>query len=163
VRIQGNWVPLGEVLSGNHPLFGQPASVDARMTLLGTTEMMPGIHVAQSFVTLSRPRTAFTHISTARLTGVNVNQVEIIALLEGGFNETPHNCTAQLLVGAGHATTVNPSATQDQTLPDGSIRRTWTFAALTPTNTFKRKITGATTSALSTFHVAEVTDVAYPA
>jgi hypothetical protein len=163
VRIQGNWVALSEVLSGNHPLFGQPASVDARMTLLGTTEMMPGIHVSQSFVTLSRPRTSFAHISTARLTGVNVTQVEIIALLEGGFNETPHNCAAQLLVGAGHATAVNPSATQDQTLPDGSIRRTWTFTGLTPTNTFKRKIIGSTTSALSTFHVAEITDVAYPA
>jgi hypothetical protein len=43
------------------------------------------------------------------------------------------------------------------------VRRTWTFTGLTPTQSYKRKFTGATTSALSVFHVGEVTDAAYPA
>ncbi|MEJ2116602.1 MAG: hypothetical protein P8Y36_01350 [Alphaproteobacteria bacterium] len=162
VRIGGVWVPLEEVASGNHPLYGQPASVDARMILQGTTELMPGIHVATSFVTLSRPRTGFTHISGERATGVNVDEVEIVALLEH-YDEAAHDCAATLLVGAGFDTEETADAVSDQVLPDGTVKRTWTFTGLTPTQEYKRKFTGATTSALSVFHVAEVTDAAYPA
>lgn len=162
VRIGGVWTPMGEVASGNHPLYGQPASVDARMVLQGTTELMPGIHIGTSFATLSRPRTAFTHISGARATGVNVDEVEIVALLEH-YDEANHDCTATLLVGAGFDTEETADAVSDQVLLDGTVKRTWTFTGLTPTQEYKRKFTGATSSALSVFHVAEVTDAAYPA
>lgn len=162
VRIGGVWVPMQAVTTGNHPLYGQPASIDARMVLQGTTELMPGIHVGASYVTLSRPRTGFTHISLARATGVNVNEVEITALLEH-YVEAHHDCTATLLVGAGFVTEELADAVSDQTLPDGTIKRTWTFTGLTPTQSYKRKFVGATSSALSVFHVAEVTDAAYPA
>jgi hypothetical protein len=162
VRIGGVWTPLEEITSGNHPLYGQPASVDARMILQGTTELMPGIHVGTSFVTLSRPRTSFTHISGERATGVNVDEVEIVGLLEH-YDEVAHDCAATLLVGATFDTEESADAVSDQVLPDGTVKRTWTFTGLTPTQGYKRKFTGATTSALSVFHVAEATDIAYPA
>ena len=95
VRVDGVWVPMEEVASGNHPLYGQPASVDARMVLQGTTELMPGIHVGTSYVTLSRARTAFTHISAERATGVDVDE-EDQEIMDLGKNE----CAASMYAPA---------------------------------------------------------------
>lgn len=161
VRIGGVWTPVQDVGPGNHPLFGLPASVQARMILNGTTEMMPGIFMIRSHVTLSRPRTTALHVSTVRDPAVNVPHVEIIAVLEH-YVEANHNCVASLLTGGTFATEIAASSTSDQVLTDGSIKRRWIFSGLTPLNNYKRKISLATTSALSVFHVAELTDVAYP-
>lgn len=162
-RVGGAWYTIGEVGEGtNHPLFGQPSSVDARMTFIGTTDVMPGIVLPNSQVTLSRSRTAFTHVSTERLTPVAVDEVHLVATMEG-WDGAHHTIDARLLTGPTFATTVSPSATTDEVLPDGSLRRTWVFAGLTPLTSFKRKFIGGTDSALSVFHVAEATDFAFPA
>lgn len=158
----GPWVALAEATVENGVFAGLPASLDARMVLIGTTEVMPGIMLANSQVTRMRPRTSLTHISAARTTPVNVDEVEIVAVLES-YDETPHDCAAQLLVGVGYGTPVNPTATTNETLPDGSIRRRFIFTGITPTTTYKRKITGSTTSALAIFLVSSVTDIAFPA
>jgi hypothetical protein len=161
VRHSGTWYQIGEVGAGNHPLYGLPAQVQARMVLVGTTDVMPGIWLGPSKVTLTRPRTTGTHISKARATPVDVNEVHVVALLEH-FDDVVHDCGAQLLTGAGYATPVSPTATVDKVLPGGTTRRTFTFSGLTPDDTYKRKITLSTASALSVFHVAEATDIAFP-
>ncbi|MCB1473839.1 MAG: hypothetical protein H6884_09810 [Rhodobiaceae bacterium] len=162
VQIEGDWYPVDFVASGNHPLYGLPASVNARMVLLGTTELMPGVKIGASYRRLSRPRTDTTHISEARTAPANVDEVHLTAVLEG-FDNTPHDCTATLLVGGTFDTEETADSVSDQVLPDGSVRRTWVFTGLAPTTQWKRKIVLGTTSALSIFHVAELTDVAFPA
>tara|TARA_R110002124_G_scaffold284368_1_gene461503 strand:- start:22715 stop:25012 length:2298 start_codon:yes stop_codon:yes gene_type:complete len=162
VQIGSAWVPLAEVAAGNSPLNGLPASLNARMVLIGTTEVMPGIQLPQSFVTTSRPRVDSTHISTARVAPSNVDEVHIVAVLEH-YVEANHDCVASLMVGGGFATAVAATSVADEDLPDGSVRRTWSFAGLTPTTTWKRKMEIATSSALSVFLVSQLTDIAFPA
>lgn len=162
VRHSGTWYPIDAVGEGNHPLFGLPAQLSARMILNGTTDVMPGIYLNTSKVTVARPRTNAVHISAVRTTPVDVDEVHVVAVLEG-FDETLHDCGCTLLTGEGYATEEVAASSSDQMLSDGSIKRTWVFSGLTPDDTFKRKITMGTTSALAVFLVSEVTDIAFPA
>lgn len=162
VQVGASWVPLTEVASGNSPLYGLPAALNARMVMLGTQEVMPGIRLNESYVTVSRPRTTAVHVSKARTAPGNVDEVHIVAVLEH-YVEANHDCSAKLLVGPGYGTQVSPTATSDLTLPEGSIRRVWTFSGIAPTATWKRRIDIATVSPLSVFLGSELTDVAFPA
>jgi len=162
VKVSGVWYPIAAIPpGGTHPLYGLPASVNARMTMIGTTEVMPGIYLSKSKVSRSRPRTAGEHISLARTTPSAITQVQLISTLEG-FDPAHHTCVGKLLVGGSYTTVVNATATVDTILPDGSTQRTWTFTGLTSTTHYKRRIDIGTDSALSTFHVATLTDVALP-
>ncbi len=162
VQIGGDWTPVEFVASGNNPLHGLPASVNARMILLGTTELMPSIKIGTSFVTVSRPRTAATHVSAARTAPANVDEVHVVALLEH-YVEANHDATVTLLTGAGFASETVAASASDEVLADGTIRRTWVFTGFAPTNAWKRKTVLGTASALSVFHVAEQTDIGFPA
>lgn len=162
VQVGSDWVPLTAVTGGNNPLYGLPAALNARMVFVGTTQLMPGIRVAESFVTVSRPRTDGTHTSKARTAPANVDEVQISARLEH-YADADHDCDVTLLTGAGFATEVNPSGVSERVSPDGSTKRTWTFSGLDPTTEWKRKTEIATSSALSVFLVSEMTDVAFPA
>ena len=162
VKINNVWYPIAVGSPGeNHPLYGLPASVPARMTLIGTTEVMPGIYLNKSKVARTRPRTDSTHISVTRTTPTDVTEVQLIATLEY-FDAAHHTCTAKLLKGVGFATEVSPSSTTDETLPDGTVRRTFIFSGLTALTLYRRKISIGSDSALRPFHVACLTDVALP-
>lgn len=162
VQIGSAWVPLAEVASGNSPLYGLPAAVNARMVMIGTTDVMPGIKMNESYVTLSRPRTAAVHISDAMTAPSNVDEVHIEAVLEH-YIEANHDCTVKLLTGGSFATVTNPTSTTDEILPDGSVRRRWVFTGFTPTTAWKRRTEMSTTSALSIFLVSEMVDIGFPA
>jgi hypothetical protein len=162
VKVNNVWYPIAAPVNGEqHPLYGLPASVSARMTMIGTTEVMPGIYLNKTKVTRSRPRTDSTHISAQRTAPGNVTEVQIIATLEH-FDAVYQTCNAKLLTGATFATEISPSTTADVLMPDGSIRRTFTYAGLAPQSKYKRKISIGTDSPLRTFHVACLTDVAIP-
>lgn len=162
VKVNNVWYPVAAPEAGvNHPLYGQPASVNARMILSGTTEVMPGIYLGRTKVTRSRPRTDTTHISKTRTTPTSVTEIQYIAVLEH-FDVAHNTCTAKVLRGAGFATEVSPTTTVDETLPDGSIRRTFTWTGLSALTQYRRKISIGTDSPLRTFHVANLTDVALP-
>jgi hypothetical protein len=163
VKVNNVWSPIAAPTSAaaTHPLTGQPASVGARMTLNGTTEVMPGIYLNQSKVTRARPRTDGCHVSTERDAPGPVTEVQVIATLED-FQTDYNTCNVKLLSGGTFATQITPSTTSDVTQPDGSIRRTFTFAGLPSLTKFKRMINTGTDSPLRTFHVACLTDVAIP-
>jgi len=161
VQVGSKWVPLEEVASGNSPLYGLPPALNARMVMVGTTDVMPGIKLGESFVTLLRPRTNAVHISDEMQAPSNVDEITVEAVLEH-YIEANHDATVKILVGAGFGTVVNPSSTTDDILPDGSVRRKWTFTGFTPTNKWKRRVEMATVSALSIYLVSEVTDVGFP-
>lgn len=162
IQIGAAWVPLQEVATGNSPLYGLPAVLNARMVLVGTTDVMPGIKLATSRVTVSRPSDEAVHISELRDAPANVDEVHIVMTLEH-YIEANHNCSVKLLTGAGYATETSPASVADTVLPDGSIRRVSVFTGFAATDKWKRKITMETTSPLSTFLVSEVTDIAFPA
>lgn len=162
IQLGSKWISLTEVVNGDSPLFGLPAAVNVRMTFIGTTEVMPGIKLNESYVTLTRPRTAAVHISDVMQAPANVDEVTIEAVLEH-YVEVDHDCGVKLLTGAGYTTVTNPSAVTDEALPDGSTRRRWTFTGFTPTSSWKRRTEMATVSALSVFLVSEMTDVGFPA
>jgi len=162
VQVGSTWRPLSEVGAGNSPLYGLPAAVNARMVFVGTTDVMPGIKMSESFVTLSRPRTTAVHISDIMDAPANVDEVHIEAVLEH-YVEADHNCVVKLLTGSGYATTTNASSVSDIVLPDGSIRRKWVFTGFTATDTWKRRTEMTTTSALTIFLVSEMADVGFPA
>ncbi len=162
VQIGSAWVPLAEVASGNSPLYGLPAALNARMVLVGTTDVMPAIKLNESYVTVTRPRTNGVHITEARTAPANVDEVHAVLVLEH-YKEADHDLACSLLVGEGYGTEVAPTSTSDEVLPDGSIRRTFTWVGLTPTQTWKRKTTFSTTSALSIFLVSMATDISFPA
>lgn len=164
----GSWVPLTATgIPAGNVFAGLPAALDARMVLSGTTDLMPGIFVGgtpapmlPSKVTKRRPRTTATHITTVETTPSTVTSVDWIVYLES-FDAVHHTCTAKLLRGAGYTTEVSPAATVDETLPDGSIKRRFTFTGLSLTQ-YKLKTVLGTDSALLPFHVAEATTIGYP-
>ena len=161
IKPDADWIPMEPNGDTNHPLYGLPASVDARMVLQGTTELMPGIYVDSSYVTPSRPRTDLVHITTEQTTPVAVTEVQVISTLEW-FDDTPHDIAVSILTGALFDTETAASSSSDVVLPDGSTRRIWTFTGLASITAFKLKTSATTTTALSVFHVAESTYVAYP-
>lgn len=161
IQVGSNWISLQEVVTGNSPLYGLPAAVNARMIFIGTTDVMPGIKLSESYVTLLRPRTTAVHISDEMVAPGTVDEIHVEAVLEH-YIEANHDCGVQILTGGGFATVNNPSSVSDEFLPDGSTRRTWVFTGFTPTTTWKRRINMTTVSALSIYLISEITDVAFP-
>lgn len=162
VQVGSVWHTIEEVTSGGSPLFNLPANINARIVMLGTTELMPGINLAQSQVTVSRPRTNGVHITAAREAPGNVDEVIEILTLEH-YDEVNHDLTCSLLTGATFATETAPTAVTDEVLPDGSIRRTFIWQLGSPTDTWKRKTAYSTVSPLAIFLVSAATSVGYPA
>ncbi|MEN5275757.1 hypothetical protein ABE527_02290 [Brucella sp. TWI432] len=161
VQIGSVWHTIDQVVSGASPLANLPANINARIVMLGTTELMPGINLLQSKATVSRPRRDGVHITTPFVTPGPVKEIMEIVILEH-YDEVNHDLSCRLLTGAGFGTETAPSAVTDEVQPDGSIRRTFTWTFGTAISTWKRKTTYSTTSALAVFLVSSTTSVAYP-
>ncbi|KAB2779430.1 hypothetical protein [Brucella anthropi] len=161
VQVGSVWHTIDEVASGASPLFNLPANINARIVLLGTTELMPGINLTQSKVTVSRPRTNGVHITMPRTAPGQVTEIIEILTLEH-FDEVNHDLTCSILTGATFATETPPTAVTDEVQPDGSIRRVFTWTLGTAVNAWKRKTTYSTNSALAIFLVSSATSVSYP-
>lgn len=162
VQVGSVWHSIEEVATGASALFNLPANINARIVLIGTTELMPGINLSQSTVTVSRPRTNGAHITAARTAPGPVDEIIEILVLEH-FNEVNHDLTCTLLTGVGFATETAPSAVTDEVQPDGSVRRVFTWQLGAPVTAWKRKTTYSTNSALAVFLVSSATSVSYPA
>lgn len=161
VQIGSTWHSLEEVASGASPLFNLPANINARMVLLGTTELMPGINLAQSTSTVSRPRTNGVHITKARVAPGPVKEIIEILVLEH-YDEAPHDLACTILTGGTFATETQPTAVTNEVQPDGSVRRVFTWVLGTAVTSWKRKTTYNTNSALNVFLVSSATSVSYP-
>ena len=161
VQIGSVWHTLEQIASGASPLFNLPANINARMVLLGTTELMPGINLLQSKATVSRPRTNGVHITQPRLTPGPVKEIIEILVLEH-YDEVNHDLSCVIQTGGTFATETPPTAVSDEVQPDGSIRRVFTWTLGTGVTSWKRKTTYSTTSALTVFLVSSAISVGYP-
>lgn len=161
VQVGSVWHTIEEVASGASPLSNLPANINARMVLLGTTELMPGINLGQSSVTVSRPRTNGVHVTEPREAPGPVGEIIEILTLEH-YDEVNHDLSCMLLTGVGYATETAPTAVTDEVLPDGSIRRVFIWELGSPVTSWRRKTVYSTVSALDVFLVSSATSVGYP-
>lgn len=162
IQVGSVWHTIEDVLSGATPLYNLPANINSRIVFIGTTELMPGIKLNESFVTVTRPRTNGVHITKERTPPAPINEVIEILTLEH-YDEVNHDLSCTILTGAGHNTESSPAAVTDEVLEDGSIRRTFTWLLSSPVTSWKRKTTYSTTSPVTVFLVSAATSVGYPA
>ncbi len=153
VQVNGAWVPLDGAPNGPN-LSGLPAILPLRVTLTGTTDLMPGFGLTGSQAIVSRPKTSFTWVGTTRTLGSPSNSIKVIVDLQA-YEEATHNCTVSLLIGPALAGTETADVVEDVTLPDGSLRRTAIFN-VSAVSAYAVKIAGASTSAAALFHVGEL-------
>ena len=153
VQVNGAWVPLDGAPNGPN-LSGLPAILPLRVTLTGTTDLMPGFGLTGSQAIVSRPKTSFTWVGGTRTLGSPSNSIKVIVDLQA-YEEATHDCTVSLLTGVALAGTETADVVEDVTLPDGSIRRTAIFN-VSAVSSYAVKIVGATTTAAALFHVGEL-------
>lgn len=157
VQVNGAWVALDAAPNGPN-LTGLPAILPVRMTLTGTTDLMPGFGLTGSQATVSRPKTAFTWVSEARTLGSATTSVKIVTDLQH-YSETDHDCTVTLLTGASLNVTEAADVVEDVVLPNGTIRRTSIFNVTSVTD-YAVKIVGSTVNAAKLFLVSELIEYA---
>jgi len=154
-QLGGVWRRLDRLTPGQ--LTGLPPLLPFRATLVGTSDLMPGLEIQGSTTQTSRPALTFQHRSLARSLSGNHTEIEVQALLED-WDGDHHTCAIALVNGE---TTYTPSAVTDRTVDARSIRRTATFTIDSPgISGYVIKITGTTDSVTSIFHVAERVDIA---
>lgn len=157
VQVNGAWVPLDGAPNGPN-LTGLPAILPLRVTMTGTTDLMPGLGLTGSQATVSRAKTSFTWVAKTRTLGSPTTSVKVVTDLQA-FDEDQHDCTVTLLTGAGLSVVETADVVEDVVLPDGTVRRTSIFN-VTSVSTYAVRIVGSTISAASTFHVAELIEFA---
>jgi hypothetical protein len=153
VQVNGAWVPFDGAPNGPN-LSGLPAILPLRVTLTGTTDLMPGFGLTGSQAIVSRPKTSLTWIGAHRTLGSPSNSIKVIVDLQA-YEEASHDCTVSLLTGPALAGTETADVVEDVILPDGSLRRTAIFN-VSAVSSYAVKIVGATTSAADLFHVGEL-------
>ena len=157
VQVNGAWVPLDAPPNGPS-LSALPAILPLRAVLTGTSDLMPGFGLSASQAVVSRNKTAFTWVGNKRTLGSPTTSVKVIIDLQG-YDEAKHDCTVTLLTGSTLAGTETADVVEDQIQSDGTLRRTCVFNMTSQTQ-YAVKITGATTTAAETFHVAEMIEYA---
>lgn len=157
VQVNGAWVAL-DVAPNGPDLTGLPALLPARLTLTGTTDLMPGFGATGSQAVVTRPKTAFTWVSDARALGSPTTSIKVVTDLQF-YVEADHDCTISLIRGVALDGTEAADVVEDVTLPDGTIRRTSIFN-VTAVSDYAVKIVGSTVNAASVFHVSEMIEYA---
>jgi hypothetical protein len=157
VQVNGAWVALDGEEAGPD-LSGLPAILPVRMTLTGTTDLMPGFGIVGSQAVASRPKTAFTWVSDARPLGSPTTSVKIVTDLQH-YQEASHDCTVTLLTGAALDGSAAADVVEDVVLADGTLRRTSIFN-VTSVSDYAIRIVGSTVSAAVPFLVSELIEYA---
>ncbi|WP_336488287.1 hypothetical protein [Methylobacterium nigriterrae] len=146
------WFPIAPD-TGMTPFNGLPPLMQFRAVFIGTTDLMPGIDLAQSETWAWRPRTDFTWISKLFTlpAGVTTTSVKVEFRLEN-FDPAHHTFTPTMIVGASN---INPSSivkTVDGYDPKAFV---WTCTfPIAATNSFRFKSVGVTDAAANTFIIS---------
>lgn len=155
VQVNGAWVPLGAAPNGPN-LTSLPAVLPLRVTLTGSTDLMPGLSLTGSQAIVSRPKTLFKWVSDLRTLGSPTDSIKVIVDLQA-FDEADHDLTISLRTGVDQLGSESADSVSSITLPDGTIRRTAVFN-VTAVSNYSVVIDGAAASASELFHVAELVE-----
>ncbi|PZR37179.1 hypothetical protein [Caulobacter segnis] len=156
------WYQVGgdDTASG---LASLPAALNARLTFVGSPDMMPGIKLSDSIVRAFRRSTALNHTSKV-LARATTSTIKYTAYLRGFNAAAPanHTCVAKILIGG--VTELHDLVT-DEVVPaigadPGGIKRTWTFNIASPTSSYRTQLLGTTADGRNTFTITEAIDQA---
>src|SRR5690606_1758320 len=94
IQVGGQWHPLSESDDGTTPLNTLPPLVPLRAVFTGTTTVMPGINLNESYLNYWRPRTVLKHISKEYTLASTADTIHVMAVLEN-YDEDAHDldCT----------------------------------------------------------------------
>jgi hypothetical protein len=146
-----NWIAL--TTDDLSAFNAAPPLCRARVRFVGTRDVMPGLVITGSRCKLSRPKTAFTHISKQQTLAAPTTSVTVECLLES-FDETPHDLDVRLRVGSAWETP-DATVTEVESVAEGRYIRRFTFETAQAFSAFTIETKGTTNSAGNTFHVAE--------
>jgi hypothetical protein len=154
VRLSGanEWQPLTADNAG--VLASAPALAQFRARFVGTRDMQAGIKLTGSRVHVSRPKTAFKHVSEP-IDVPSTTAITLKAVLEGFDDTPPHDLSAKLRIG-GADEIADAVVTKLLDSDRKRYERTWTFTPAATTQ-FIIVFDGMTNSAQNTFHIAERT------
>ena len=147
----GEWLPL--TADNLNVLNSAPALCQFRARFVGTRDMQPALTLTGSRVRVSRPKTAFKHVSTPITLGTASDTITVELLAEN-FDETPHDFSCELRVGATDET-ADTTVTTLLDADEKRYKRTFTFNLPSPETEFRIVIDGTTTGVTNIFHVAE--------
>lgn len=150
----GAWLPLATDM--RTAFATTPPLARFRARFVGTRDMMPGLMLTGSVVTISRPKTAFKHVSTVLNLAGPSTSISVKYILEG-YQETPHNFSVQLRHGT---TNENPTVVEDKVLPDlpeipNRLERTFHYTLGAGITSFRLIESGSSTSAANLFNGSE--------
>lgn len=154
----GTWYTLSAI-EGATPFNGLPALVEARIRMVHTNDLAPGIMLGTSRVRTSRPRTTFTGISNAWTTASAVSTVSLEFWLSG-YDAAFHTYTPKLRHGAGYSTVVAASSVSAKARGDGVTVVTAVWSGLPAITSYCWQLEGTTSSALKPFVIEQARDAA---
>lgn len=166
----GVWKPLTKDSAGN-ALLGLPPLVQFKVTLIGTTDLMPGFGVgSDARVKTSRPRPDGRHISTKRTLPAPCKNFNVRIRLEAWRGSPHHTHALKLLTGplldSGVGDTItSPLVVTEEAAPDdpqNAIIRVYSFTLGAAVSAFALRQEIQTDNVLSTFHVARRIDIEQP-
>jgi hypothetical protein len=150
----GEWQPL--IMDNAGVLGSAPPLAQFRARFIGTSDMMPIMHLTGSRVKVYRPKLAWKHVSNAQACPALTNQAGnvVVTILLEGFNPTPNTHSCTLRVGA---TDVNPTSvvTTLKEITANRYEKKYIFQAPAGTQSFRIVQQGTTNSPQSTYHVAQ--------
>ena len=148
VMVDGVWRQFAQDVD---VLDGGDALLPFRVVMNGTTDLMPGVSLTQSEVTLTRAAaSAFHHISVP-ITTSSTQHIKVIAKILD-FVEANHDCNTSLYYGSTHDT---GGVVEDEVTDDGTLVRTTTFSPGVGVTSFRILIDGATDGVGEAFVVGE--------
>lgn len=168
VRPQGSsrWYRLGANV--DNPFQTLPALVSFRAVFVGTKDLMPGLKLTGSSVTVTRPATSVTWFSEPRELPAPSQEIKVIVTLDY-FNEANHDFAVVLNDVTNSASNIGPDSIEDVILDerDGTrkrIRRTFAWTATefpVATEEFVIKATGSLTAATEMFHAERLVYITF--
>ncbi|MBB4302357.1 hypothetical protein GGD81_001384 [Rhodobium orientis] len=155
------WVSIDQAAADAAVFANLPAIVDVRVTMLGSTDLMPGVNLDDATIRLMRSANVFKHFSTERLLAAPTSTVEVRWLLEG-WNEARHTFDCALRIGGAIEAwdSMEEITLKDEPDIEGRIERVFTFNLDAPTDRYEIVVDGTTTTPLDLFHGARRDDVA---
>ncbi|MGH6998887.1 MAG: hypothetical protein ACREEO_11880, partial [Phenylobacterium sp.] len=156
VLIDGVWRSIDEY--SPDALANLPPLLPMRVTFVGTPDIMPGIRLDGSVVTVSRLALAAKHVAVQKNIGAS-NKITVTARMRG-FDPAHHNVVFKIDRGPGNLELADLVNTK--TLSDGTVEKVAVFNLAAPATAYESSIEMTTDAATRPFVIIPATEVALP-
>ncbi|MGF9694699.1 hypothetical protein AAIH46_17905 [Rhizobium sp. 0TCS1.26] len=149
------WTELDDGDPATNPLFGQPASVELRMVMIGTADLQPMIQLDDKAISrVSRNRATMVGVSKNFAFGLSTTSI-VTQITVDAFDPARHTFTPAIMVGGA---TIAPSTTEVTIDPLKPTRRTYlsTYVLGAATTGARIKVAANTNNVVSVPFVQDV-------